>query len=151
MVRLINDRGLSILKESEQCRLTAYPDPGSGDAPWTIGWGHTGKDVFKGKVITQQQADALLVQDSNAIASLLDAILPPVTNNQFSALVSFVYNIGIGNFKNSTMFKLIKAGNISGAADEFPKWNKSAGRVLNGLTVRRSKERELFLTPDSGD
>lgn len=142
----INDAGLALLKSCEGCKLKAYPDPASGGAPWTVGYGHTGDDVYEGLEITQERADELLKEDIEKLESeLLDCIATPVSSNQFSALVVFTYNVGIGNFENSSLLKNLNSGDIQGAADQFPRWNRAGGEIRQYLVERREKERALFL------
>lgn len=175
----INIAGIGIVQEFESCRLTAYPDPGSAlfkacqskrinpyeggyenlpgwqrydGGPWTIGWGHTGADVYPGLTITQDEADALLLADLEHFEVGVSALLPAyATDNQFSALVSFAFNCGLSDLSSSTLLRLFHAGDLAGAAAQFKRWNKSGGTVLTGLTRRRAAERDLFLTPGDGD
>jgi len=140
-------RGLALVKEFEGCRLTAYPDPGTGGDPWTIGWGHTGSDVYPGLTITQARADELFEKDMQKfIDGVKRLVVVPMTNGQFGALVSFAYNCGLGALGSSSLLKYFNQKQIQAAADEFPKWNKAAGKVMPGLTRRRKAERELFLS-----
>lgn len=136
-----------LTEASESCRLTAYPDPATGGAPWTIGWGATGAGISPGTVWTQAQADSRLTLDLNARADIVDryvtALLTPAKK---AALVDFVFNVGEGNFAGSTLLKRLNAGDYQGAADEFPKWNLANGKVMPGLVTRRKRERDLFLT-----
>lgn len=147
--------GVQVLHYFEQCRLTAYPDPGSKDGhPWTIGWGHTGPDVFPGLVWTKDKADAVFVQDlgrfERDVARLVEV---PINQGHFDALVSFAYNVGpdidadtiAEGLGDSTLLRKLNAGDFLGAADEFPKWNKNDGKVMLGLRRRRAAERALFL------
>lgn len=143
--------GIALIKGFEGCRLTAYPDPGTGGAPWTIGYGWThpidGKPVKPGMTIDQETADRLLktglVSYENDVLKLVRVKL---TKGQFDALVSFAYNVGSRALSTSTLLKKLNAGDIKGAADEFLRWNKAGGKVLNGLTRRRQAERALFLS-----
>lgn len=153
-MRPIPDEAIALIKLSEDLRLRAYPDPGNlppkGDGtPWTIGYGETGPDIKPGVVWTRQQAEERFAV---AIATRIEAVdrlvKAPVTDNQRGALVSLVYNIGAAAFKSSTLLRLLNDGKHSLAADQFPRWNKSNGKVLNGLTVRRAAERDLFLKKD---
>jgi lysozyme len=138
----------------EDCRLQAYPDPGSRDGqPWTIGWGHTGPDVKPGTVWTQQQADEAFMADlrviERGVASLIQV---PVSQGQFDALVSFAYNVGLDidsdtraeGLGDSTLLRKLNAADYAGAALEFLKWDKNGGRPMRGLTRRRYAERALF-------
>jgi len=137
---------LSLIKQFEGCRLTAYPDPGSGGDPWTIGWGSTGAGIAKGVTWTQAQADLRLAQDVMKFAAGVDAALggAPVTAKQKGALVSFAYNVGTKALADSTLLKLHKAGDYAGAAGQFSRWNKAAGKVMAGLTRRRAAESEVY-------
>lgn len=131
------------IKTAEGLRLTAYLDTGG---VWTIGYGHTGGDVREGLTIPLSEAERLLTRDLRvAEGHVNDAVKVKLTQNQFDALVSFVYNVGGGAFRSSTLLKLLNAGDYDGAANQLPRWNKDNGRVVNGLTNRRREERELFL------
>ena len=135
-----------LIKEFEGCKLEAYPDPGTGAEPITIGVGHTG-GVKLGDVITQEQADEYLVNDvSHAANDVNQMVDENMTQGQFDALCSFAFNLGIGNLKNSTLLKKLNGGDVEGAADQFLVWNKAAGHVMAGLTRRREAEKALFLT-----
>lgn len=137
---------IDLIKRFEGCRLKAYPDPGSGGDPWTIGWGHTGPEVRRGLVWTQAQADATLIADVNHFAEKINVMIQEfaTTQGEFDALVSFAYNLGIGSLKSSTLFKLHMVGKKVEAADQFKRWNKAGGRVLPGLTKRREAEAALY-------
>lgn len=144
----LNAAGIDLIKQFEGCVLEAYPDPATNGDPWTIGYGATGKGIKAGVEWTQAQADKRLLSDLNEAAKQLDKVLTvALTDNQFSALVSLVYNIGIGNFEKSTMLKLLNAGRGTNAASmEFPKWDKAAGKEMPGLLKRRLAEQKLFNT-----
>lgn len=138
--------GRQFIKGFEQLRLKAYPDPGTGGKPWTIGWGHT-KGVMQGDRITQEQAEQFFSDDLAVFELTVNsAIKRPMTQNQFDAMVSLAFNIGGPNFAQSTLVKKFNAGDVQGAADEFPKWRKAAGEVMPGLVKRRAAEREMFLS-----
>lgn len=141
---------VTLIKHFEGCSLKAYPDPGSKDGrPWTIGYGHTGKDVVKGLVWTQAQADAALAQDVARFASKVETLIKvSVTQSQFDALVSFAYNVGIGALAGSTLLRLLNSGAFSGAARQFERWDRQDGRPMLGLARRRLAERLLFETGD---
>lgn len=138
----INQEGLNLIKDFEGCRLKAYLCPAG---VWTIGYGHT-KGVKPDMVITQLDADRFLLQDlkrfEEAVSSLVKV---PITPNQFSALVSFAYNVGTGALYDSTLLRKLNNKDYKGAADEFLRWNKAGGKVLPGLTKRRIAERDLFI------
>ncbi|PKU23162.1 lysozyme [Telmatospirillum siberiense] len=148
MSRHINAAGLDLIKSFEGLRLTAYPDPQSGEAPWTIGYGHAGH-VLEGDVITEQQADAFLAADLAVFeAGVSSSATVPLTDNQFAALVSFSFNLGLGRLRGSTLLRRLNNGDYDGAAGEFPKWTSGG---LPGLVRRRAAERDLFLRPDETD
>jgi lysozyme len=145
---------VELTKRFEGCELKAYPDPGTGGAPWTVGWGHT-FGVKPNMVISQQQADDWLTQDlDNAAHVVLLWVKVPLAQHQFDALTDFVYNVGPGlvghrdgfvwlrGGGHSTMLRMLSAGCFELAAQEFPKWNKPP---LPGIILRRDAERELFL------
>lgn len=139
-------KGREFIKGFEQLRLKAYPDPGTGGKPFTIGWGHT-KGVKQGDRITQELAEQF-ISDDLAVFELTvnSAIKRPMTQNQFDAMVSLAFNIGGSAFAGSTLVKKFNAGDVKGAADEFPKWKNSGGKVMPGLVKRRAAERETFLS-----
>ncbi|MBV8685381.1 MAG: lysozyme [Alphaproteobacteria bacterium] len=148
-----SERCIKTIQQFEGCAkkrsdgsFEAYPDPGTGGDPWTIGWGSTGADIKKGMVWTQQQCDERfgehVAQFAASVAKALGGA--PTTQPQFDAMVSFAYNVGVGNLQSSTLLKKHKAGDYAGAALEFAKWNKAAGKVLPGLTRRRAAEAALY-------
>jgi lysozyme len=129
--------------------LKAYPDPATGADPWTIGFGTTGEDVFEGLVITQAVAEEWLRRDLEKFGKFVTSVVHvPINDNQFSALVSFCYNVGGANLKSSTLLTKINDGDYRGAADQFLRWDKAAGKVMPGLSARRLKERSVFLTEE---
>ena len=139
----ISQNGINLIKNFEGLRLEAYQ---CSSGVWTIGYGHTGSDVYKGRKITLNEAETLLKQDlavhCNNVSSLVKVKL---NQNQFDALVSFEFNIGYGAFALSTLLKLLNAGDYTGAANQFDRWVYAGGKVLAGLEKRRKKEKELFL------
>jgi lysozyme len=145
-----NAQGVQLIKNTESLRLHAYRCPAG---KWTIGYGDTGPDVRPGLVITEAEAEVRLAcrlaeEFEPGVEQLLAV---EVTGNQFSALVSFAYNTGLQALAESTLLGKLNAGDYDGAADEFPRWTRSRGRVLPGLVTRRAAERELFLTPGDGE
>nr|DAL10735.1 MAG TPA_asm: Lysozyme [Caudoviricetes sp.] len=144
----ISDKGISLIKQFEGLRLTAYQD--SVDV-WTIGYGWTqpvdGKPIRPGTTIKEETAERLLrtglVGYESDVSKLVKVKL---TQGQFDALVSFAYNLGARTLSTSTLLQKLNAGDYAGAADEFPRWNKAGGKVLPGLTRRREAERALFLS-----
>ena len=139
--------GAKLTEQFEGCKLTAYPDPATGGSPWTIGYGHTGPEVHLGLTITQEQAEELLMEDvKKAAATVNTKVTTDITQEEFDALVDFVFNVGAGNFDASTLLKKVNAGDIHGAADEFLKWDMAAGKHMAGLLKRRHAEAEEFLS-----
>lgn len=138
--------GKSIIKEFEGFRATAYLCPAG---VWTVGYGTTrisGKLVKKGTKVTTEEADVLLEEDLKTFEDGVNRLVSvELTQNQFDALVSFVYNLGVGSLQKSTLLKRVNAGLFEEAADEFLKWDKANGKKLPGLTRRRKAECELFL------
>lgn len=149
--RAIGTAGIELIKQFEGCarqradgRFEAYPDPGTGGDPWTIGWGSTGPDVTPDTVWTQVQCDARLAADLERYAAEVDQALgdAPTSPAQFDALVSFHYNTGaIGR---ATLTRLHLGGNHAEAAREFGKWVFAGGRRLPGLVRRRAAEAALY-------
>jgi GH24 family phage-related lysozyme (muramidase) len=122
---------------------TAYPDPGSGGDPWTIGWGSTGPDIVEGTVWTQERAQKALEAHLSHFYDALVLLSPKLVTEpprRIAAVLSWVYNCGTGNYRISTFKKRIDAKDWEGAATECLKWNKASGRVLKGLTRRRQAE-----------
>jgi lysozyme len=125
----------------------AYPDPGTGAQPWTIGWGSTGPEVKHNTVWTQQQAEASLdnhlLHFCAGVLTMSPTLLqePP---RRLAAIISFAYNCGLRNYRISTLKKRVDAKDWVGAAEEILKWNKAAGRILTGLTRRRQAEARLL-------
>ena len=146
--RTINDAGLDLIKHFEGCRLTAYQDVAG---IWTIGYGHTA-GVSEGLVFTQAQADQALLDDLTDAEAAVDSAVQdvPTTDNQFAAMVSLCYNIGAGNFADSTVLREHRTGRTQQAANAFLLWNKATIdgvlQVVTGLTNRREAERTLYLT-----
>lgn len=138
--------GIDAITSYEGQRLTAYPDPGTGGAPWTIGVGHTG-GVQPGQIITAAQSDAFLRADlANAENAVNQDVTIPITQGQFDALVSFTFNLGPTALRNSMLLRMLNSGDWNGAADQLLRWTMSGGRVLPGLVKRRISERTMFLT-----
>ncbi|HQV03389.1 MULTISPECIES: lysozyme [unclassified Novosphingobium] len=147
----IGPAGLALIKRFEGCAkkrsdgaFEAYPDPGTGGDPWTIGWGATGKGITRGTVWTQAECDARLETDLIRFArEVVRAIgTSPTSQNQFDALLSFHYNTGA--IARATLTKLHKAGQFDAAAREFGKWVHAGGRRLSGLVRRREAEEALY-------
>ncbi|MGL6100366.1 MAG: lysozyme [Fusobacteriaceae bacterium] len=138
----IGSAGINMIKRFEGSKLTTYVCEGGKK---TIGYGHT-KTAKTGMTITQQQAEDLLISDLKFFEQKVsEMVKTKITQNQFDALVSFCYNVGSGNLQTSTLLRKLNAGDYPGAAEEFPRWNRAGGKVLNGLIKRREAEKELFL------
>jgi lysozyme len=143
-------KNVELIKRHEGLRLQAYlPTPND---KWTIGYGHT-KTAHKGMIITEAKAEELLLKDLAWVeAAIKKHVKVPLTQNQYDAVASLVYNIGEGNFSESSVCRRLNAGNYGGAADAFLLWNKQRNKttgklgVLKGLTRRREEERSLFLS-----
>ena len=147
--RKVSQRGIKFIHQFEGCVLTAYPDPGTGGAPWTIGWGSTtdeeGKPIKPGTVWTQERADARFAQHLIQFESEVSTAIGknPTTQSQFDALVSFHYNTGA--IARATLTQKHNNGDYIGASKEFLRWNRAGGRVMNGLTRRRRAEADMYL------
>lgn len=150
-----SDQGLDLIRQFEGYSSLAYPDPGTGGKPYTIGYGTTvadGKPVYSGQTCTAEQAKAWLRYDVASTGyDVWHLLKVPVTQNQFDALVSFVYNVGSHAFAKSTLLRKLNASDYAGAAEEFLRWDKAGGQPLRGLTRRRRAERELFLKEEVND
>ena len=148
-MRTLDTFGYKLIQQFEGLRLKAYKDSAG---IWTIGYGNTtyldGSKVKKGDEITREQAELMFKQTANKfaldVAKLIDVCL---TQNQFNALVSLAYNIGIGAFKGSTLLKKVNANpNDESISAEFKRWNRAGGKVLYGLTRRRNEEADLYFS-----
>ncbi len=137
-------RAIALMHHFEGCKLTAYRCPAG---IWTIGWGDTGPHVKPGMVWTQAQADAAFVDrlarefEPGVMRAIGDA---ETSAGQFGAMVALAYNIGVGAFSRSSVARHHKAGDHAKAGAAFLMWNKAGGRVLAGLTRRRTAERLLY-------
>ena len=143
---------MALVKRWEGCRLSAYPDPGTGGDPWTIGYGATGPGIRQGVTWTQAQADDRLALDvERFMRGVRGALTRPASDSELGAMTSLAYNIGMGAFRGSTLLRRFNAGDKAGAAMEFPRWNKAGGRVMKGLVSRRADERAVFVLPPDDD
>jgi lysozyme len=160
----ISQDGIALVKRCETCSLTAYPDPqgqkcdqcnievkpdgycpncGNPCKGWSCGWGHYG--VTPTTVWTQPQADSTLVSDLTWVESEVNRlVIVPLTQGEFDALCSFVYNVGAGNFEESTLLRLLNNKDYSGAAAQFQLWDHAGGKVLADLLKRRQLEEAEF-------
>lgn len=144
-------RAFELIKRFEGCAslrgdglFEAYPDPATGGAPWTIGWGATGPDIGPGTLWTQEQCDTRLETDVARHAAEVSRALgdAPTTQAQFDALVSFHFNTGA--IARATLTERHRAGDTSGAIGQFARWNRAGGRVLKGLVRRRQAEAHVY-------
>lgn len=149
--RAIGPQGIALIQHFEGCArkradgmIEAYPDPGTGGEPWTIGWGSTGEGVGRGTLWMQAQCDARLERDLTGFAAAVDRAVgdAPTSQAQFDALVSFHYNTGA--IARATLTRKHIAGDYEGARYEFGRWTHAGGRVLKGLQRRREAEAELY-------
>ncbi|WP_455478012.1 lysozyme [Bartonella sp. B10] len=145
-MRKISKEGLALIKQWEGLRLQAYQDT---SGIWTIGYGHTAKAgapvVYKGMQITESQAETLLQKDLMQFEKIVDQLVQrSLTDEQFAALVSFCYNVGIKAFRNSTLLKKLNDGHYEAVPVELHKWTRAGGKYLKGLVYRRAAEAGLW-------
>lgn len=130
-----------LIRQFEGFRSHAYQDAGG---VWTIGYGHT-ENVHEGDIISSAQAEALLVKELKEYENYVRKLVKvPLFQYQFDALVSWTYNLGPTNLKNSTMLILLNKGRYDLIPNEMRRWNKVNGKVVEGLVIRRDKEARLF-------
>jgi lysozyme len=140
---ITGSEGLSLIKRFEGLYLESYLCPAK---VWTIGYGHT-KGVVKGQKITEEEAENFLKKDLAVAEKTVNSLNVQLTQNQFDALVSFVFNLGSGNFLSSTLCKKVKKDpNDSTIKNEFGRWVNSKGKKLPGLVKRRQEESELYFS-----
>ena len=138
----ISNEGLALIKNFEGCELTAYK---CAAGVWTIGYGHI-KGVSEGMTITQEEAEQMLKDEMAEYEGYVNKLVTVELNqNQFDAMVSWVYNLGGGNLSASTLLKVLNAGDYAGVPAQMMRWNKAGGKVLEGLTRRRQAEADLFV------
>jgi lysozyme len=140
----VSPEGRRVLEYFEGRRNEAYPDPATGGDPWTIGVGHTGPEVFKGLVWMDDLIDKTLSADLAKFEEGVQRLTGEIPQGQFDALVLFAFNVGLGNLLESTLLRKLRTGDVAGAAHEFERWDKAAGKSMKGLRRRRAAERELF-------
>lgn len=156
-MRNLNEESEKQIKQWEALILFAYDDfdPPRGRrkiqpgdvvrGTLTIGYGHTGRGVKPGMTITQAQAELLFDRDIAEASGAVERLVKvPLNDNQFGALVSFAYNVGVGNFQGSTLLKKLNAGNYDAVPSELMKWVKSKGKRMQGLVNRRASEAGLW-------
>lgn len=136
-----SSKGIEFIKRHEGFRARAYKCPAG---VWTIGYGHT-RGVNNGDVITKEQGERFLIQDLQTAEREVNSHGLIINQNQFDALVSFVFNVGVGNFSRSTLLRKLKVNtNDSTISYEFSRWKNGGGKVLPGLVKRRKEESELY-------
>ena len=136
-----SSEGISLIQKFEGCELEAYQ---CSAGVWTIGYGHT-KDVVEGMTITKEQAEQMLVDELHEYENYINEyVTVALSQNQFDALVSWVYNLGPANLKASTMLKVLNSGKYEDVPAQMKRWNKAGGKVLEGLIRRREAEACLF-------
>lgn len=141
LARRTNQDGIDLIKEFEGLHLTPYLCPGK---IWTIGYGHT-RTVRSGAQITPEQADYLLDEDLRLFERAVSRLVSvPLSDNQFAALVSFSFNVGVGNFESSTLLKLLNRGWYEQVPAQLMRWNRANGEVFGGLARRRAAEARLW-------
>ena len=136
-----SEKGLNLIKKYEGLRLKAYKCPAG---VWTIGYGHT-KGVKQNDTITEAQAVELLLRDVLDCEGVINRLVKKTLNQgQFDACISFIFNLGAGNFQRSTLLRKINQDDFAGASREFSRWIYSGGKILNGLKKRREEEKQLL-------
>lgn len=144
---LVTVGGVTAVMTHEDLRLTAYPDPATGGAPWTICWGHTGPEVYPGLTVTREQCQVWLQQDLKKAQDVVTrTVKVPLRSGEMDAYVSFVFNVGGGNWRASTLLRKLNAGDHFGACNELPRWIYANKREMNGLKKRRYDEQKLCLS-----
>ncbi len=154
---ILSNTGMELIKSFEGCKLTAYK-PVKTEKYWTIGYGHYGSDVKEGMIITREGAEIMFREDIKSIEKALNSMCINFRQEQFDALVSWIYNLGLGNFEQSTMRKYI-VGDFSDISitDQMVKWVNSGGKPLLGLKRRRIAEanswwcEEIYYLDDDGN
>jgi lysozyme len=146
----MNEPGLALIRDAEGLRLRAYRD---ATGIWTIGYGHTSAagapKVVSRLEITRDEAETILARDVATFArGVASAVTVPLNDDQFSALVSFAYNVGLGNFRSSSVLKAVNAADFEAVPQRLALWVKAGGKTLPGLIKRRAAEAALFTKQD---
>lgn len=143
----LSQSGIEQVSKHEGLRLTAYPDPATKGPPWTICYGHTGKDVYKGLTVTTSKCEEWLAQDLRKAELVLQSTVKvPLKQGQYDAYVSFIYNAGATNWRKSTMLRVLNQWQYTKSCGEFPKWKYANKLVLDGIVKRRFEEQTLCLS-----
>jgi len=137
----ISEEGIELLKKFEGCKLEAYQD---SVGVWTIGYGHT-KGVYKGMTISQDDAEEMLEEEMEEYEGYIEEYVEvPLSQNEFDALVCWVYNLGPTNLRNSTLLMVLNQSKFDEVPEQIKRWNKAGGEILKGLVRRREAEALLF-------
>ena len=137
----ISQEGLSLIKKFEACKLQSYK---CAAGVWTIGYGST-NGIEEGMEISQERADMLLLEDVEVFEKAVNELVEvPLEQNQFDSLISWTFNLGPTNLKNSTLLKVLNNKNYDEVPTQIKRWNKAGGKVLQGLIRRREAEALLF-------
>ena len=132
-----------LIANYEGLALKPYKDVGG---VWTVCYGHTGPDVIPTKEYTEDECNNLLIKDTNDRWKIVDKLVTvPLTESEHAAYTVFIYNVGEGAFKSSTLLKKLNAGDRKGACQELLRWKYAAGKVWQGLLTRREMERKVCL------
>lgn len=143
---LVSVAGVTMVMQSEDVRLTAYPDPATGGKPWTICWGHTGPEVYRGLTVTIDQCKVWLQQDlKKAQGIITSSVRVPLRQGEMDAYASFVFNVGGGNWRSSTLLRKLNAGDHFGACNELPRWVYANRMEMRGLKKRRTEEQAVCI------
>lgn len=147
--KITSPRGLALIRSAESFSATVYLCPAGKP---TIGYGHVLREGdHLTPPISRERAELLLCSDLAPVEIYLAAVFPALNQNEFDALASFAFNVGLGAFEGSTLFKKLKVGDKAGASAQFGRWISAKGKVLPGLLKRRAAERDLFLSPETSD
>jgi lysozyme len=141
----VSPAAVALVKRFEGLQLAAYPDPGTGDSPWTIGYGHTGPEVTVGVTITEELAEALLRDDlDRAAAAVLELVTVPLAQHQLDALASFAFNVGLSNLAGSMLLRYLNAGDYDAVPYQLRRWVLANGRTLPDPVARRDAEAMMW-------
>lgn len=153
MQRQITAAARQLIQSFEGLRLSSYPDPGSGAAPWTCCWGHTGPEVQPGQTYTESLCERLLDQDLAHFERGVERLIPGLNDQQFGALVSWAFNVGLGAVETSSLRRRILQGEATDRVirEELPRWVNGASGLLQGLVRRRAAEVDLAASSSTDD
>lgn len=144
---LLSAAGVTAVVTSEGLKYEAYPDPATGAAPWTICYGHTGPEVYRGLKVSHTQCEKWLAADLKIAQDIVTrSVRVPLQQGEVDAYTSFVFNVGGGNWRSSTLLRLLNQGKRKEACDQLPRWVYANKREMNGLKKRRYEERAICLS-----